>query len=133
MKVDITGQPDPDIFRHRKKYILWFVFFLAWVVAALGIIVFAVYYDTSGYRNLDNFALGLLVGASIGTTWSGNRLQAYKKLFPPQLEQLVQMRSTHGVIDAYCQGVDTIGRPLIRAEYEACVKYAEHHPGAPFA
>lgn len=132
MKIDITKQPDSDIFRDRKKYILWFCFFMFLVGIAIAIGVFAVYYDTSHYENIDNYALGILALASLGVTWSGNKLQSYKKLFPPQFEKLTELRAKHPVIETYCAKVQASGRRFIRAEYEACVDYSEKHAAVPF-
>jgi hypothetical protein len=133
MKIKIPGQPDPDIFRDRKKYALWFAFFLVGVFASVGAAVFAVYFDTHHYNNLDNWAIGTLVGSSLGITWFGNRLQAYKKLYAPHRKKLVELRSNHPEIDVYCTEVEAIGRELIRAEYDACVEYSEKHSAVPFS
>jgi hypothetical protein len=132
MKIDILGQPDLDIFRDRKKYALWFIFFLLWVFIAVGIAVFAVYFDTHSYQNLDNWALGILFGASLGITWPGSKLQAYKRLYPPHREKLVELRSNHPAIEIYCAEVEATRRRLVRAEYEACIDYSEKHSAIPF-
>jgi hypothetical protein len=132
MKIKFPGQPDPDIFRDRKKYALWFAFFLAGACVSVGLAVFAVYFDTHHYKNLDNWAIGTLVGSSLGITWFGNRLQAYKKLYRPHREKLVELRSNHPEIEIYCAGVEAMGRELIKAEYEACIEFSEKHSTVPF-
>ena len=132
MKIKIPGQPDPDIFRDRKKYALWFTFFLVGACASVGIAVFAVYFDTRHYQDLDNWAIGTLVVSSLGITWYGNRLQAYKKLYRPHREKLVELRSKYPEIELYCAEVEAMGRGLIRAEYEAFIEYSERHSAAPF-
>ena len=83
MKINILHPPDQDIFRDRKKYIIWFIFFLFWAFFAVGIAVFAIYFATHTYQNLDNWALGILFVSSLGITWPGSKLQTYKKLYPP--------------------------------------------------
>ncbi len=133
MKVKIPGQPDPDIFRDRKKYALWFAFFLLGACVSVGVAVFAVYFGTPHYKNLDNWLIGTLVGSSFGVTWFGNRLQAYKKLYRPHLEKLLELRSNHPEIEIYCAKVEAMGRGLIRAEYDAFIEYSESHSEAPFA
>jgi hypothetical protein len=133
MKIKIPGQPDPDIFRDRKKYALWFAFFLAGACVSVGIAVFAVYFDTHNYKNFDNWAIGTLVGSALGITWFGNRLQDYKKLYRPHREKLVDLRSNHPEIEIYCTEVEIMGRRLIRAEYEAFIEYSERHSEAPVA
>jgi hypothetical protein len=133
MKIKIPGQPDPDIFRDRKKCALWFAFFLAGACVSVGIAVFAVYFDTHNYKNFDNWAIGTLVGSALGITWFGNRLQDYKKLYRPHREKLVDLRSNHPEIEIYCTEVEIMGRRLIRAEYEAFIEYSERHPEAHFS
>lgn len=133
MKIKISEQPDPDILHNRRKYALWFAFFLAWACVSLGVAVFAVSFNTQHYQNLDNWIIGTLVGSSLGITWFGNRLQAYKKLYRPHLEKLVELRSNHPEIEIYCAVVEAVGRGLIQAEYEAFIEYSEHHLQAPFA
>lgn len=132
MKIKISLGPDPDICRDRKKYALWFAFFLAGACVGVGIAVFAVYFDTHHYQNLDNWAIGILVGSSLAITWFGNRLQAYKKLYRPHREKLVELRANHPAIEIYCAQVEAMGRGLIKAEYEAFIEYSECHPKAPF-
>lgn len=131
MKIKIAEQPDPDIFRDRKKYALWFAFFLALVCVSVGVAVFAVYFDTHHYKNLDNWAIGTLVVSSLGITWFGNRLQAYKKLYRPHREKLVELRANHPEIEKYCAEVEALARGLIRAEYEAFIAFSEGHSKAP--
>jgi hypothetical protein len=132
MKITIPGPPDPDIFRDRKKYALWFAFFLLGACVGVGGAVFAVYLNTHHYKNLDNWAIGTLVGSSLGITWFGNRLQAYKRLYPPHREKLVELRANHPEIDKYCAEVEAMGRRLIQAEYEAFNEYSEKHSAVPF-
>ena len=133
MKIKIPGPPDPDIFRDRKKYALWFAFFLAGTCVSVGVAVFAVYFDTHQYKNLDNWAIGALVGSSLGITWFGNRLQDYKKLYPPHRKKLVELRTNYPEIEKYCTEVEAIGRELIRAEYDACLDYAEKRSAVPLS
>jgi hypothetical protein len=68
----------------------------------------------------------------LGITWFGNRLQAYKRLYPPHREKLVELRLNHPEIDRYCAEVEAMGRGLIRAEYEAFNEYSEKHAAVPF-
>ncbi len=132
MKVDITVPPDPDIFRDRKKHAVQFAFFMFLACVSIGIGVFVVYFDTHGIENVEDWALGLLVGSSFGITWSGNRLQAYKKLYPPHLKKIGELRGLHPAIEEYCGAVEALQRRMIRAEYEACVDYSEKHSAIPF-
>ncbi len=132
MKIKISEPPDPDIFRDRKKYALWFAFFLAWACVSVGVAVFTVYFGSHHYKNLDNWAIGTLVGSSLGITWFGNRLQAYKKLYRPHREKLAELRSNHPAIEIYCAQVEAMRRGLIKAEYEAFIEYSERHSKAPY-
>lgn len=129
MKINILEPPDPDIFRDRKKYIIWFAFFMVMACVGIGVGVFAIYFDTHHYRNLDNWALGILVGSSLGITRFGNRLQEYKRLYPPQLKKLRELQAENGQIKKYCEEIGAAERREIRAEYDACVEFAEKHPG----
>lgn len=125
MKIDIHQTPEHDIFRDRRTNIIWFSFFLLLVCAAVAIGFYAVYSTGSQSFQPEDWALGLLVAASIGITIFGNRLQAYKALFPPQKEKLVSLRQQYPIIEQYCAQVEGMQRKFIRAEYEACVEYAE--------
>jgi len=126
MKIDLNQTPEKNIFRNRKKQIIWFSFFMLLVCVAIAIGFYAVYSNSNNAGNLGDWALGILVSASVGVTIFGNRLQAYKALFPPQKEKLISLRSQYPVIEKYCSGVELIQRKFIRAEYEACVEYAEN-------
>lgn len=133
MKIDLHEPPEHDIFRDKKKYTLWFSFFLSIAGVAVAIGCYAIYSDGSHVVNLENYALGILVASSLGVTRFGNRLQEYKALFPPQKENLALLRAQYPVLEEYCAGVEALQRRFIRAEYEACVDYAEKHeaPGTP--
>lgn len=133
MKIVLSGPPDPDILRDRKKYALWFSAFLVAACVSVGVAAFAVYLDTHHGRNLDNWVIAALVGSSLGITWFGNRLQAYKKLYPPHRKKLVELRAKHPEIENYCAGVEASGRELIRAEYEACIAFSEKYSAVPFS
>jgi len=130
MKIDLNQTPEQDIFRNRKKYIIWFSFFMLLVCVAVAIGFFVFYSNSNEAQNVEDWALGILVAAAVGVTIFGNRLQAYKALFPPQQEELISLRSQYPVIEKYCSAVDLMQRKFIRAEYEACVEYAEHQESA---
>ncbi len=90
------------------------------VCIAVAIGFYAVYSTGNEGTNLEDWALGILVAASIGVTIFGNRLQNYKALFPPQREKLSLLRDQYPVINQYCTQVDTMQRKFIRAEYVRC-------------
>ncbi len=125
MKVDISRSPDPDIFRNRKSQSFWFSLFFVIAIGAIGVGAYVMYVDTKLDPHLVDWALGVLVVSSLFITRFGNRLQAYKELLPPEKEKLAKLRQNHPVIDKYCSRVEKMGRRIIRAEYEACVDYAE--------
>ncbi len=127
MKIDLTSHPDPDIFDDRKRYILWFCLAMACVGIAIGVGVFAVLGNSGNSDRIGDWALGILVASAVAVTWSGNKLQGYKKLFPPQAEKLHQLRRMHPAIEQYCSEVEVLGRRTIRAEYEACLEYSENN------
>jgi len=132
MKIDILAPPEADIMRERKKYALFFCCFLALACLGIGIGAYAIYYNAQHYQNLDTIALVCFVGASIFISYFGGKLQAYKRLYPPHKKKLAEMRKQHPVIDSYCSQVEALGRPMIRAEFEACATYAERHQDIPF-
>ncbi|WP_153306672.1 hypothetical protein [Desulfogranum japonicum] len=132
MKIDVLQQPEQDIFQHRKRYVLWFIFFFVTAFLGIAVGVYAIYFDSLHIKHLDDLALGILLTASLGITIYGNKLQKYKRLFPPQQEKLANLRTRYSVIDTYCKGVERLGRRFVRAEYEACEEYAEKHSALPF-
>ncbi|MBM9614146.1 hypothetical protein JWJ90_07575 [Desulfobulbus rhabdoformis] len=125
MNINLHTAPDADIFRNKKKYTLCFSCFLglAFVSVALGF--YAITANSSQIAHLDNWALGILVFSAMGVTRYGNRLQEYKTLFPPQVEKLQSLRGQYPLLERYCADVEALQRRFIRAEYEACVEYAE--------
>ncbi len=125
MKIDISKAPDADIFRNRKTYLIWFLFSLSVCLAAIAMGAYVIYVDSVKYPKLEDWAVWTLAIASLFVSWFGNRLQAYKRLLPPQEEKLAKWRRDYSLIDRYCSEVEKIDRPLIRAEYDACRDYAE--------
>ena len=92
MHIDLHKSPEADIFRNKKKYILWFNLFLSFAAVALAIGFYAITSTHQQIAHLDNWALGILVFSAMGVTRYGNRLQQYKTLFPPQVEKLNTLR-----------------------------------------
>lgn len=125
MKIDISITPENDIFGDKKRHTIWFVFFLMLVVIAIALGGYSIYATNIQSANFEDWSLGLLVVAAVGVTIFGNKLQAYKSLFPPQREKLSLLRTQYAPIETYCACVDTLQRRYIRAEYEACIEYAE--------
>ncbi|MGW8193411.1 MAG: hypothetical protein ACWGOX_04025 [Desulforhopalus sp.] len=132
MKIDILTAPDADIMRDRKRYAVFFTCFLVLACLGLGIGAYAIYFNAHHYDNLENIALVCFVGASLFISYFGGKLQAYKRLYPPHKEKLAELREHHPVIDTYCRQVEALKRPMIKAEFEACVTYAEKHQAIPF-
>lgn len=124
MKIDLHKPPEQDIFHDQKKYILWFIFFMLMACVAVAIGCYAIYSDGYHGTDLEDYALGILVISSLGVTRFGNRLQKYKVLFPPQREKLTLLRTQYQLLEDYCAGVEALQRRFIRAEYQACVDYA---------
>lgn len=125
MKIDIEAAPAGDIMAGRKKYTLLFLSFLGVACLGLGAGVYAVYFSKGPSKNMEDISLGILVGASLLITWSGEKLQAYKRIYPPHRERLAGLRRKHPEVDSYCRRVEELGREMVRGEFLACTKYAE--------
>jgi len=128
MKIDILKAPVVNINANRKKYTIIFLFFLGIACLSVGIAVYAIYFSTRYYQNLEDISLGILVGASLFITYFGEKLQAYKRLYPPHRKKLAELRQQHPAIDNYCGQVELLDREMIRAEFLACTRYAEKFP-----
>jgi hypothetical protein len=125
MKIDILRTPPADIFRDRRRNILFFCVLLALACCGLLIGVYAIVADTRYYAKLETGALALFVGAALFLTYFGEKLQAYKKLTPPQRKELADLSWKHPEIKAYCDLVAQADRQPILAEFEACQEWAE--------
>ena len=129
MKIDILRTPPADIFRDRRRYILFFCVLLALACCGLLIGVYAIVADTRYYAKLEIAALALFAGAAVFLTYFGEKLQAYKKLTPPQLKELADLSWKHPEIKTYCDLVVQADRQPILAEFEACQEWAELFAG----
>lgn len=129
MKIDILRPPPADIFKNRRKYILTFSVLLALACGGLLIGVYAVVADTRYYGKLEIAALALFAGSALFLTYFGEKLQAYKKLTPPELTELAELGQKHVEIKTYCDLLAQANRRPIRAEYEACQEWAEDAAG----
>lgn len=125
MKIDILSPPPEDIFRDRPKYTLIFISLLGLACFGLLLGVYAIVAETAYYDKLETLALGFFVGAALFLFDVGEKLQAYKKLTPPELEELVDLCRQHPEIKLYCELLTKAGRQPIRAEHEACLLWAE--------
>ncbi len=124
MKIDICSKPPADIFKNRRKYTLIFIGLLTLACFGLLLGAYAIFTDTAYNENLETAALSFFVGAALFIAYFGEKLQAYKKLFPPQREELEVLSKKHIEIQIYCDLVAKANRQLIRGEYEACQAFA---------
>lgn len=124
MKIDICNKPPADIFKNRRKYTIIFIGLLA--LACFGLLLgsYAIFADTVYNENLETAALGFFVVAALFIAYFGEKLQAYKKLFPPQQKELAELSEKHIEIRKYCDHVAKSNRQPIRGEYEACQAFA---------
>lgn len=124
MKIDICNKPPADIFKNRKKYIFLFICFLA--LACLGVLIgaYTIIADNVHSENLETAALGFFVGAALFIAYFGEKLQAYKKLIPPEQKELAELSKKYVEIRIYCDLVAQANRQPIRAEFEACQAFA---------
>lgn len=125
MKIDIEQKPPDDIYKDRPRYIAIFIGLL--VLACIGILLgaYAIIFDTKYYDNFETTALVFFVGSAVFISYFGEKLQAYKKLFPPQRQELTELAGNYVEIRTYCDLVAQSGRQLIRAEFEACQAFAQ--------
>jgi hypothetical protein len=91
-------------------------------LACCGLLLgaYAIVSDTHHYAKLEIAALSLFVGSALFLIYFGEKLQAYKKLTPPQLKELADLSRKNSEIKVYCDLVAQANRQPIRAEYEAC-------------
>ena len=128
MKIDILRPPPVNIFKNRGKYTLVFIGLLALFCCGLLIIVYATVSDTKYYEELEKAVLFFLIVPPLLIAYFGGKLQAYKKLTPPQVEELTKLCQKHSEIKFYCDQVLAGKRKPIRAEYEACQEWADQNP-----
>jgi hypothetical protein len=129
MKIDILRDPPADIFKDRRRYTLIFSLLLALACCGVLIGVYAVVSDTMYYAKLEIVALALFAGSALFLTYFGEKLQAYKKLTPPQLKELAELSRKYSEIRIYCELLAQANRKPIRAEFEACQEWAEDAAG----
>lgn len=125
MKIDILRNPPADIFKDRGRYINYFIVLLALACSGLLLGVYAIVADTRHYEIIETAALALFVGSALCLTYFGEKLQAYKKLMPPQVKELAELREKHPEVNRYCELVARANRQPIRVEFEACQEWAE--------
>lgn len=125
MKIDVLHSPPADIFKDRRRRTLVFAVLLALACSGLLLGVYAVVSDTQFYDKLEIAALGLFAGSALFLTYFGEKLQDYKKLTPPQQQELAALAHKHSEIRRYCDQVAQANRQPIRAEFEACQEWAE--------
>ena len=125
MKIDILQAPPTDIFQKRPRLI--FVFVALLFVASCGILfgVYAIFFNTAYYEQFETLALVLFIVPAPFATYFGEKLQGYKKLMPPQREELTALEQKFPEIKNYCDKVRKDDRRFIRSEYEACLEWAE--------
>jgi hypothetical protein len=129
MKIDITREPPADIFRDRVKYIALFCIFLTLAAIGMSLGGYAILSDTRYYDLLETVSLVLFVGASPVIFYFGEKLQKYKRLTLEEENELADLVLAHAEIKVYCGLVAKAGRQPIKAEYEACLTWAEEASG----
>jgi len=125
MKINILQPPPDDIYHGRKGYLIWFLLFLALFCSGIGVVLYAMQPQAKHVDTLEIVALVLFGVPSLFVAYFGSKLQAYKKLTPPQLETLAELSQKHPDIAAYCRQLVQAGREPVRAEFTACEEWAE--------
>jgi len=125
MKISILDTPQEDIFKDRSKYIFIFIALLTLSCFGLFLGGYAIIAKTSYYSQLEKWSLIFFFAPTPFTTYIGEKLQKYKKLTPPQREELAVLSQQYPEVKVYCDLVSEAGRQPIRAEYRACKTWAE--------
>lgn len=125
MKIDILQGPPADILRNRRPLSITFATLLAISLCGLLMGVYAIFTDTKYYDQLEKLALVFFVAPSPFAAYVGEKLQRYKKLTPPEQENLFAWIIKYPEIKAYCDKVVQANRQPVRAEYEACQEWIE--------
>ncbi|MBU0663813.1 MAG: hypothetical protein KJ990_04625 [Proteobacteria bacterium] len=125
MTINIPQGPPADIFKNRRKYIVVFVALLSLACCGLLIGVYAIFVNTNYYNQLETLALVFIVAPSPFAVYVGEMLQEYKKLTPPQYEELAAFGQQYPEVKRYCDLVTMANRQPVRAEYEACQDWVE--------
>lgn len=125
MKIDIRNGPPDNIFKDRRRYIIIFVGLL--IIACFGLMTgaYAILTNTSYYEQAEILALVLFVAPSPFAVYFGEKLQQYKRLTPPQQEELAALAEQHPEIETYYNLISKADRYPIRVEYEACQAWAQ--------
>ena len=126
MKIDITREPPPDIFRDRSKYLLIFIALLCLAASGVLLMAYGIFSDIPQSDMLEKASLTLLVAPAVVCGYFGGKLRAYIALNPGQKKILAGLIAKHPEIAAYCGRVAIQGRALILAEYHACRDWAEN-------
>jgi hypothetical protein len=124
MKIDICNEPPADIFKNRQKHTIIFIVLLALACFGLLLGAYAIIADTVYYENLETAALSFFVGSALFIAYFGEKLQAYKKLIPPEQKELAELSKKHIEIRIYCDLVAKNNRQPVRGEFEACQAFA---------
>jgi len=124
MNINILHGPPADIFKNRRWLTLIFVALLALAFCGLLMGVYAFFADTT-YEQLEKYAFVLFVAPSPFAAYFGEKLQRYKKLTPPQREELAAWEQQYPEVKLYCDQVAMADREPVRVEYEACQAWVE--------
>ena len=125
MKIDILRKPQADIFKNRGIYVKLFSLFL--VVAAIGLLlgIYTYLSNTPYYLSLEKVSMILFAGSSLPIFIFGEKLQRYKRLTPPQEKELAKFCQNYSEIQEFCRHVKELNRPMILAEFNACMDFTE--------
>ena len=125
MKIDILKDPPVDIFKNRRNFTIVFISLVSVACSGLLFGAYAIIAETNYFKQLETAALVFFVAPATFIAYFGEKLQAYKKLTPPERQDLADLGQKFPEIKAYCDLVAKSNRQPIRAEYEACQAWAE--------
>ena len=125
MKIDITHEPPADIFRNKGKYAMLLIASIVLASCGLGLAAYSILSNSPHNATLEMVAFAIIVVSVAGFSFSGEKLQAFKRLTSDQMKELADLGLEHPEIKTYCTLVAKGGRQPIMGEYDACKALAD--------
>ena len=125
MKINILNKPPEDIFKDKLKHVIIFIALLALSFFGVLLGAYAIFADTHYYSQLENWSLFTFVAPTPFITFVGGKIQEYKRLTPPERDELSALGQQYPEVKVYTDLVAASGREPIRVEYRSCKDWVE--------
>ncbi len=125
MDINITQDPPADVFQAKRKYRCIIPYLLALIFCAILLAGYQIVFGSTHGDLLENIALVFFVGPALVFFYCVEKLHDYKTLSPQQEKEMEDFCWQDHDIATYCAKVSTIGRKLVKAEYDACKAHVE--------